>query len=179
MFPDFKRSMLASMTESEWNDLVVGEVMGELPTGTVTLLLADVEGSTRLWQTQPDQMTAAVATLLASLAGDAGSCREGARLFGAAERSRSRTGVARYPIYQPAYDASMRELKNALSDEDFEAAGKEGATLSSDEAIAFAQRGRGERRRPSSGWASLAPSELDVVRLVSEGLANKDIAQRL
>src|SRR5215210_172356 len=111
MFPDFKRSMLASMTESEWNDLVVGEVMGELPTGTVTLLLADVEGSTRLWQTQPDQMTAAVATLLASLAGDAGSCREGARLFGAAERSRSRTGVVRYPIYQPAYDASMREPK--------------------------------------------------------------------
>src|SRR5690242_20057346 len=55
--------MLASMTESEWSDLVVGEVMGELPTGTVTLLLADVEGSTRLWQTQPDEMTAAVAAL--------------------------------------------------------------------------------------------------------------------
>src|SRR5690242_9096697 len=60
--------MLASMTESEWSDLVVGEVMGELPTGTVTLLLADVEGSTRLWQTQPDQMTQAVAGLDAVLA---------------------------------------------------------------------------------------------------------------
>ena len=35
--------------------------MIELPTGTVTLLLADVEGSTRLWETQPDRMTAAVA----------------------------------------------------------------------------------------------------------------------
>ena len=34
-----------------------------LPTGTVTLLLADVEGSTRLWQDQPDEMTAAVARL--------------------------------------------------------------------------------------------------------------------
>ncbi len=30
-------------------------VMSELPTGTVTLLLADVEGSTRLWETQPDR----------------------------------------------------------------------------------------------------------------------------
>ena len=38
-----------------------------LPTGTVTLLLADVEGSTRLWQGQPDEMTAAVARLDASL----------------------------------------------------------------------------------------------------------------
>jgi class 3 adenylate cyclase len=36
-------------------------VSGLLPTGTVTLLLADVEGSTRLWETQPDQMTAAIA----------------------------------------------------------------------------------------------------------------------
>ena len=34
-----------------------------LPTGTVTLLLADVEGSTRLWETQPREMTAAVARL--------------------------------------------------------------------------------------------------------------------
>ena len=34
-----------------------------MPTGTVTLLLADVEGSTRLWQTQPEEMTAAIARL--------------------------------------------------------------------------------------------------------------------
>ncbi|WP_369806499.1 adenylate/guanylate cyclase domain-containing protein, partial [Mycobacterium sp. E3198] len=60
--------MLANMTEIDrrtetpllnWSDLGVSE----LPTGTVTLLLADVEGSTRLWQTQPDVMTAAVAHL--------------------------------------------------------------------------------------------------------------------
>ena len=46
-------------------------------------------------------------------------------------------------------------------------------------AIAYAQRGRGERKRPSTGWASLTPAERDVVRLVSEGLANRDIATRL
>src|SRR6201997_946203 len=34
-----------------------------LPTGTATLLLADVEGSTRLWETQPEEMTAAFARL--------------------------------------------------------------------------------------------------------------------
>ena len=43
-----------------WGDLGVSEL---LPTGTVTLLLADVEGSTRLWETQPDEMTAAIARL--------------------------------------------------------------------------------------------------------------------
>ncbi len=61
--------MLASMSDIEpradaplvdWSELDVSEL---LPTGTVTLLLADVEGSTRLWETQPEQMTAAVARL--------------------------------------------------------------------------------------------------------------------
>jgi class 3 adenylate cyclase len=37
--------------------------MSALPTGTVTLLLADVEGSTRLWKTQADAMKVAVERL--------------------------------------------------------------------------------------------------------------------
>src|SRR6516162_9909080 len=47
-------------TPLNWSELGVS---GLLPTGTVTLLLADVEGSTRLWQTQAEEMTAAVARL--------------------------------------------------------------------------------------------------------------------
>src|SRR5580692_340396 len=42
----------------DWSELGVS---GLLPTGTVTLLLADVEGSTRLWETQPEEMTRAIA----------------------------------------------------------------------------------------------------------------------
>ena len=61
--------MLASMSEIDpradaplvdWSDLGVSAL---LPTGTVTLLLADVEGSTRLWESQPDEMTAAAARM--------------------------------------------------------------------------------------------------------------------
>ncbi len=50
----------AEMPLVDWSEL---NVSGLLPTGTVTLLLADVEGSTRLWETQPDEMTAAIARL--------------------------------------------------------------------------------------------------------------------
>ena len=59
--------MLVSMSEIDrradgplvdWSDLGVS---GLLPTGTVTLLLADVEGSTRLWETQAEVMAAAIA----------------------------------------------------------------------------------------------------------------------
>jgi class 3 adenylate cyclase len=66
MFAASEGHMLASMSGPDprvdtvnWSDLGVSE----LPTGTVTLLLADVEGSTRLWETEPDQMSDAVARL--------------------------------------------------------------------------------------------------------------------
>src|SRR6202795_1901159 len=61
--------MLVSMSEIDpradaplvdWSDLGVG---GFFPTGAVTLLLADVEGSTRLWETQAEVMTAAIGRL--------------------------------------------------------------------------------------------------------------------
>jgi DNA-binding CsgD family transcriptional regulator len=45
--------------------------------------------------------------------------------------------------------------------------------------MAYAQRGRGERKRPASGWESLTPAELEVVRLVKAGLTNADVATRL
>jgi predicted ATPase/class 3 adenylate cyclase/DNA-binding CsgD family transcriptional regulator len=116
---------------------------------------------------------------LAALAGDGGSHREAARLFGAAHAIRQRIGAVRFKIWDAGYEASAAAVRDALGDKDFEAAWAEGAALSTEEAIAYAQRGRGERKRPTSGWASLTPAELDVVRLVSEGLANNDIGTRL
>jgi predicted ATPase/class 3 adenylate cyclase/DNA-binding CsgD family transcriptional regulator len=116
---------------------------------------------------------------LADVAARAESHREGARLFGAADAVRQRTGEVRFKILDADHEASVAALRNAMGDSDFEAAWAEGAALSTEEAITYAQRGRGERKRPSSGWASLTPAELDVIRLVSEGLGNKDIATRL
>jgi DNA-binding CsgD family transcriptional regulator len=100
---------------------------------------------------------------LAIVAGEAGNDLLAARLFGAADATRRRMGMVRFKVL----------------DADFDAAWAEGAALSIEEAVAYAQRGRGERRRASSGWASLTRAELDVVRLVSEGPGNKDVAVRL
>jgi DNA-binding CsgD family transcriptional regulator len=118
-------------------------------------------------------------SFLAALAGDAGSHREATRLFGAADGIRQRMGAVRFKIYEAAHEASVAALRDALGDKDFDSAWAEGAAMSTDEAIAYAQRGRGQRKRPTSGWESLTPTERDVVRLVSEGLANNDIATRL
>jgi predicted ATPase/class 3 adenylate cyclase/DNA-binding CsgD family transcriptional regulator len=116
---------------------------------------------------------------LAALADETGSHREAARHCGAAYAVRQRMGAVRYKIYDADYQASVAALRDALGDKDFDSAWTEGAALSTEEAIAYAQRGRGQRKRPASGWASLTPTERDVVRLVSEGLANNDIATRL
>jgi DNA-binding CsgD family transcriptional regulator len=116
---------------------------------------------------------------LAAATSDAGRHREAARLFGAAHGIRQRMGAVRFRIYQVGYESLVAALRDAMSDKDFESAWAEGATMATEEAIAYAQRGRRERKRATSGWASLTPTERDVVRLVSEGLTNNDIATRL
>ena len=116
---------------------------------------------------------------LAHLASDADSRHEAARLLGAAHTLRQRMAAVRLVVFDVGYEALVSAVRNTIGDNDFDAAWAEGAALSTEEAIAYAQRGRGERKRPSSGWESLTPTELDVVRLVAEGIPNKDIATRL
>lgn len=113
---------------------------------------------------------------LATLAVDAESHAEAVRLLGAAQAARDAIGYVRFPIERPSRDAVMTTL---VKEDEFAAAWAEGTALSFDEAIAYATRERGERKRPSHGWASLTPTERQIVALVREGLTNPQIAERL
>ncbi len=115
----------------------------------------------------------------ARLAADDRQLSYAARLLGAADGVRRSIGAIRLPMYQAGYDALVETARESLGIDGFDTAWAEGAALSTEEAIAYAQRGRGERKRPATGWASLTPMENDVVRLVREGLGNKDIGARL
>jgi predicted ATPase/class 3 adenylate cyclase/DNA-binding CsgD family transcriptional regulator len=124
-------------------------------------------------------ITADALECLAGLVGNAGSHREAARLYGAAEAVRKDTGAVRFKVYDDGHATAVGAVRDALGDIDFECAWAEGVAMSKLEAIAYARRGHGGRKRPASGWRALTPTERDVVRLVREGLANKDIASRL
>ena len=116
---------------------------------------------------------------LAGLATLAESFAEAARLFGAAEAARDAHGLVRYAVDRHGYEVDVERARTALPDEEFRAAWEQGRAMSLDEAVVYASRGRGERKRPSSGWGSLTPTELEVVRHVAEGLTNPQIAERL
>lgn len=102
-----------------------------------------------------------------------------ARLLGAAQGIRQRTQDGRCRLFDRDHEQTQARIRDTLGESIFEQCFAEGEALTTNEAIAFAQRGRGERKRPSSGWESLTPAELDVIRLLTQGLSNKDIAARL
>jgi len=109
---------------------------------------------------------------LAILAGDVGNHAQAARLLGAADSFRDRTGYRWRPHHRRA---TIDALRPQLAASHL----AEGAALSLEEAVALARRGRGERRRPEFGWDSLTPTESRVVELVAAGLPNRAIASRL
>ena len=107
------------------------------------------------------------------------SYREATRLLGAAAALRRSIGYARWPADVPGHEAVVARARHALGDDEFESAWSGGEALSIDEAVAYASRARGERKRPSAGWTSLTPTELEVVKLAAKGLTNPEIGERL
>jgi predicted ATPase/ATP/maltotriose-dependent transcriptional regulator MalT len=117
----------------------------------------------------------AIAGLIACQDGSA----EAVRLFAAADRLRVSLGLVRWPAQQDEYDQDLTDARRQIGAAAFASAWAEGHALSEDDAAAYAARGRGQRRRPATGWASLTPTEVAVVELLTEGLTNPQIADRM
>ncbi len=117
--------------------------------------------------------------LLAGLAACRESGAEAARLLAAAGAVRRDLGLERFPALGPVFEGDVATARRQLGEEAFVTAWAEGEALDLDSAVAYASRARGERKRPSAGWGSLTPTEVEVVKLATQGLTNPQIAERL
>jgi predicted ATPase/class 3 adenylate cyclase/DNA-binding CsgD family transcriptional regulator len=104
---------------------------------------------------------------------------ESARILGAAERARDQIGHVRWAPEQAATQALETRLLAALGTDRLAGALAEGRALTTDEAVTWLRRARGARKRPTGGWESLTPTEVEVVNLASQGLTNPEIAARM
>lgn len=116
---------------------------------------------------------------LTQIAAKQGSYVEATRLAAAASAISDSIGYVLPAAQRERFEATTDILRKQLSGGDFGNAWAEGQELGIADAVAYASRGRGERKRPASGWNSLTPAELSVVRLLPEGLSNVEIGERL
>jgi predicted ATPase/DNA-binding CsgD family transcriptional regulator len=114
--------------------------------------------------------------IIAAVAALTGRPELAARLFAAGDRQRERLGVVRIPRETATWEAHLAAARDALGPEQFAAAVEQGRSLSLDQAVAYARRGRG---RHHIGVAGLSPVEEQVARLAASGLNNIQIAQAL
>jgi DNA-binding CsgD family transcriptional regulator len=145
---------------------------GEAETLLHHALVGRAELGLRLWL--PQTLDA-----LAEVAAGLESHEEAARLLGAAERARTDLGLVRWPPDEPRLRALADAAAAEMGASEFEASRAEGASMTLEEVIAWIRRARGSRKRPSGGWESLTPTEIQVVELVAEGLTNPQVGERM
>jgi DNA-binding CsgD family transcriptional regulator len=135
--------------------------------------LADASGRELL------PLVADAVDVIAGLAVDRDRCEVAARLHAAADRLRTELASKPSPLVSLFRPADERKIAERLDPAELCRAQAQGATLDAVSVVGYATRSRGRRSRPRSGWASLTPTERDVVTLTATGLTNRAIAAQL
>ncbi|MBO0686023.1 MAG: response regulator transcription factor, partial [Candidatus Dormibacteraeota bacterium] len=117
---------------------------------------------------------------LGCLAAGSGQAATAGRLLGAAETIRTGAGARRLPFMAPLVDRARKAAIATLGVARFEAEFATGGALNREDAIRLALAD-GPRTAAGSAEAAgvLGKREMEVARLVAEGLTNKEIGARL
>jgi predicted ATPase/DNA-binding CsgD family transcriptional regulator len=110
--------------------------------------------------------------------------RWAAQLWGAAEALREQIGAPLPPVYRVNYEQAVTAARLALGEQVFAIAWAEGRSLSHEQALAaqgqpLQIKSTPPARAPSAYPAGLTAREVEVLRLVAQGLTDAQIAERL
>ena len=126
-----------------------------------------------------DQEVALALEELAATEAALGRFSRAATLLGKASNLREATRSTPAPADAPALAATTASVRGKLNDTSFTAAWVNGRTLSRPEAVAYALGDTSPSDQQVAPLASLTSREMEVAQLVSEGLSNHQIADRL
>ena len=112
---------------------------------------------------------------LGRIAVAAGDVNLGAQLLSAAERARQDTGTQWTPFVRGDYERAVAFARATLGEHEFTGAWAAGQLLTPEQAAFAADAARPTR----TGQNELTPRELEVVRLVAQGLSDAEVSDRL
>jgi ATP/maltotriose-dependent transcriptional regulator MalT len=102
------------------------------------------------------------------------------RLFGAAEALRGAIGAPRPPGFRSYCERDLAAARDSLDEAAFEKEWEEGRIMTPERAVEYALEQQDAVAPPPSGDAGgLSPREVEVLRLVADGLTDGQVAERL
>ena len=104
---------------------------------------------------------------------------EAARILSVTNAVRGRIGLVQTKVEAAAIESLSAQTRGAIGDVEFDRLAAESANADLNQIVEYVSRAHGKRGRPLSGWQSLTPTERRVVSLVTEGLTNPQIAERM
>jgi DNA-binding CsgD family transcriptional regulator len=140
------------------------------------------------WWSQGELGAVEILTGLARLAAKKERPEGAVRLFAAAEAVQKRVGLTLAPALRAKNERALDAARAKLGEEAFTAVWAAGGNLPLEQAVAEAQTvatdaGRSAHAEPDLGpsdaLGGLSPREVEVLKLVAEGLTNAQVAQRL
>ena len=154
--------------------------------GTVALRQGDHIRAERLYKESLEQCRQLgekwlISLCLEELAGVAclqGQHTRAARLWGADETIREAIGATVRALYRADYDHGLTAARETLGDAAFTAAWGTGRKMTLEEAVAYALEEVPELP-PTTYPAGLTAREVEVLKLVAQGLTNAKVAERL